>query len=125
MNTDSLSPPPSQPPSGASSTRITAVLADDERLMRDQLRARLAEVWPALGSPVGVPPDETAARAVQWRQALQAASRQRRGFEVWVTHQFVMSAMAGRAAASGEGWVINPGPDGAAQILATLPAWQT
>jgi DNA-binding LytR/AlgR family response regulator len=25
-----------------------AVLADDERLMRDQLRARLAEVWPAL-----------------------------------------------------------------------------
>ncbi|MFN9448574.1 MAG: LytR/AlgR family response regulator transcription factor [Rubrivivax sp.] len=48
MNTDSLSPPPSQPPSGASSTRITAVLADDERLMRDQLRARLAEVWPAL-----------------------------------------------------------------------------
>ena len=96
---------------------------------RCQDTARLAfgtaEVWPALGSPVGVSPDETAARAAQWRQALQAASRQRRGFEVWVTHQFVMSAMAGRAAASGEGWVINPGPDGAPQILATLPAWQT
>jgi len=96
---------------------------------RCQDTARLAfgtaEVWPALGSPVGVSPDETAARAAQWRQALQAASRQRRGFEVWVTHQFVMSAMAGRSAASGEGWVINPGPDGAAQILATLPAWQT
>jgi DNA-binding LytR/AlgR family response regulator len=28
--------------------RATAVLADDERLMRDQLRARLAEVWPEL-----------------------------------------------------------------------------
>jgi DNA-binding LytR/AlgR family response regulator len=27
---------------------IRAVLADDERLMRDQLRARLAEVWPEL-----------------------------------------------------------------------------
>jgi len=26
----------------------TAVIADDERLMREQLRARLAEVWPAL-----------------------------------------------------------------------------
>ncbi|HSQ72409.1 MAG TPA: response regulator, partial [Rubrivivax sp.] len=26
----------------------TAVLADDERLMREQLRARLAEVWPGL-----------------------------------------------------------------------------
>ena len=25
-----------------------AVLADDERLMRDQLRARLAEAWPGL-----------------------------------------------------------------------------
>ena len=29
-------------------TPTTAVLADDERLMRDQLRARLAEVWPDL-----------------------------------------------------------------------------
>jgi DNA-binding LytR/AlgR family response regulator len=29
-------------------TPTTAVLADDERLMRDQLRARLAEVWPEL-----------------------------------------------------------------------------
>jgi DNA-binding LytR/AlgR family response regulator len=28
--------------------RPRAVLADDERLMREQLRARLAEVWPAL-----------------------------------------------------------------------------
>ena len=92
---------------------------------RCQDTARLAfgaaEVWPALGSTVGVSPDETASRAGQWRQALQAASRRRPGFEVWVTHQFVMSAMAGRSAASGEGWVIGPGPDGAAQILATLP----
>lgn len=31
-----------------SSTRPRAVLADDERLMRDQLRARLTEVWPEL-----------------------------------------------------------------------------
>jgi len=27
---------------------ITAVLADDERLMREQLRARLSEAWPEL-----------------------------------------------------------------------------
>jgi DNA-binding LytR/AlgR family response regulator len=33
-------------PSAAPSAR--AVLADDERLMRDQLKARLAEVWPEL-----------------------------------------------------------------------------
>jgi len=31
-----------------SGTAPRAVLADDERLMRDQLRARLAEVWPEL-----------------------------------------------------------------------------
>jgi len=31
-----------------SSPAITAVLADDERLMRDQLRARLSEAWPEL-----------------------------------------------------------------------------
>jgi DNA-binding LytR/AlgR family response regulator len=28
--------------------RVRAVIADDERLMRDQLRSRLAEVWPEL-----------------------------------------------------------------------------
>ena len=27
---------------------ITAILADDERLMREQLKLRLAEVWPEL-----------------------------------------------------------------------------
>ena len=31
-----------------SATRFRAVLADDERLMREQLRARLAEAWPEL-----------------------------------------------------------------------------
>lgn len=29
-------------------TRVRAILADDERLMREQLRSRLAEVWPDL-----------------------------------------------------------------------------
>lgn len=95
---------------------------------RCQDTARLAfgaaEVWPALGSTVGVSADEITLRGTQWRQALQAASRRRPGFEVWVTHQFVMSAMAGRSAASGEGWVIRPGSDGTVQILATLPASQ-
>jgi DNA-binding LytR/AlgR family response regulator len=37
------------PPATRSENRVTtAVLADDERLMREQLRARLAEVWPEL-----------------------------------------------------------------------------
>src|SRR5207342_763838 len=34
--------------STADSASPTAVIADDERLLREQLRARLAEVWPAL-----------------------------------------------------------------------------
>ena len=36
------------PPLAESNAPVRAVLADDERLMREQLRARLAEVWPAL-----------------------------------------------------------------------------
>ena len=43
MNTPAL--PTSSVPSGSAPR---AVLADDERLMREQLRARLAEVWPEL-----------------------------------------------------------------------------
>jgi DNA-binding LytR/AlgR family response regulator len=36
------------PTPGAARPAARAVLADDERLMREQLRARLAEVWPEL-----------------------------------------------------------------------------
>src|ERR1700744_595538 len=36
----------STPSQGA--TVVRGVIADDERLMRDQLKARLAEVWPEL-----------------------------------------------------------------------------
>jgi DNA-binding LytR/AlgR family response regulator len=35
-------------PASAAAPAARAVLADDERLMREQLRARLAEVWPEL-----------------------------------------------------------------------------
>jgi len=45
MNTSASS---SAASSAAPSGPVRAVLADDERLMRDQLRARLAEVWPEL-----------------------------------------------------------------------------
>ena len=41
MNPDPL-------PSATTATAPRAVLADDERLMREQLRARLAEAWPEL-----------------------------------------------------------------------------
>ena len=43
MNTD-----PSSPPDTGQHAAVRAIIADDERLMREQLRARLADVWPAL-----------------------------------------------------------------------------
>ena len=45
MNTPTVFPTVTPTPAAIPTT---AVLADDERLMRDQLRARLAEVWPEL-----------------------------------------------------------------------------
>jgi DNA-binding LytR/AlgR family response regulator len=46
MSDDDSHTPPAATTSAPSGPR--AVLADDERLMREQLRARLAEVWPEL-----------------------------------------------------------------------------
>jgi len=48
--------------------KIRAVIADDERLMREQLRARLAEVWPEL---------EIVAEAKNGREAVEAVAENR------------------------------------------------
>ena len=48
--------------------KVRAVIADDERLMREQLRARLAEVWPEL---------EIVAEAKNGREAVDAVAAQR------------------------------------------------
>jgi DNA-binding LytR/AlgR family response regulator len=40
--------PTPEPGTASGAGRVRAVLADDERLMREQLRARLVEVWPEL-----------------------------------------------------------------------------
>jgi DNA-binding LytR/AlgR family response regulator len=47
---------------------VRAVIADDERLMREQLRARLAEVWPEL---------QIVAEAKNGREAVEAVATQR------------------------------------------------
>ena len=47
-DTDRATPPDASPGQDTAGQAPRAVLADDERLMRDQLRARLAEVWPEL-----------------------------------------------------------------------------
>jgi len=48
--------------------KVRAVIADDERLMREQLRARLAEVWPEL---------EIVAEAKNGREAVDAVAEHR------------------------------------------------
>lgn len=48
--------------------KIRAVIADDERLMREQLRTRLAEVWPQL---------EIVAEAKNGREAVEAVAAHR------------------------------------------------
>jgi DNA-binding LytR/AlgR family response regulator len=48
--------------------KVRAVIADDERLMREQLRARLAEVWPEL---------EIVAEARNGREAVDAVAEHR------------------------------------------------
>jgi DNA-binding LytR/AlgR family response regulator len=48
--------------------RVRAVLADDERLLREQLKARLAEVWPEL---------QIVAEARDGREAVEAVARER------------------------------------------------
>ena len=43
-----MTDPTAPTPPETAAAPVRAVIADDERLMREQLRARLAEVWPAL-----------------------------------------------------------------------------
>jgi DNA-binding LytR/AlgR family response regulator len=43
-----MNSPASSAPEGDAAPRVRAIIADDERLMREQLRARLAESWPEL-----------------------------------------------------------------------------
>ncbi|WP_292454600.1 histidine phosphatase family protein [Methylibium sp.] len=80
--------------------------------------ARLAfgetvQAWPALGSPRMT--EDREAQVAQLRRAL--AGLRPGGFEVWVSHQFTLSALAGGAAASGEGLVLRAGANGAPQTI--------
>jgi phosphohistidine phosphatase SixA len=79
-----------------------------------------AEPWSALGSPQGLSDSDRAAQWVALRAAL--ADLPSRGFEVWVTHNFVIADLAGVSTASAEGVVLGPGQGGAVRVLARLPA---
>jgi len=79
-----------------------------------------AEPWAALGSPRGATESTNAASLGELRRALAAASAPRRPFEVWVTHMFVLSDLAGTGSSSGEGLVLRADARGAPVVLARL-----
>jgi phosphohistidine phosphatase SixA len=71
-----------------------------------------AEPWADLGSPVGADKLAYARSLGHLREGL-ATLRAARGFEVWVTHMFVLQDLTGQPMRSGEALVLAPdGQDG-------------
>jgi phosphohistidine phosphatase SixA len=64
-----------------------------------------AESWAALGSPAGQDEAARQAQVSTLRAALAEVSR-KPGFQVWVTHMFVLQALAGENTDSGEALVL-------------------
>jgi phosphohistidine phosphatase SixA len=79
-----------------------------------------AEAWGALGSPRGSPESTNAEHLGLLRAAVQAAARRPGRLEVWVTHMFVLSALVGENAASGEGLLLGPTADGGVRLLGRI-----
>jgi broad specificity phosphatase PhoE len=81
-----------------------------------QLAFGRAEAWPALGSV------HQAADAGAQVEALRLALAQiePRRFEIWVSHQFTLNALAGESTASGEGLVLQAAADRVVRVLARL-----
>lgn len=82
-----------------------------------------AAAWPPLGSPTGQSAEARSTQQQMLRSALQAASARRGGFEVWVTHMFVMNDLAQVSLAPGEGLVLRADPAGVPQVLARIMAF--
>lgn len=75
-----------------------------------------AEVWATLGSPTG---RSEAERSEQLAALKTALAQPRPGrFEVWVTHQFVIGALAPTATESAEGVILEAG---SGRVLGRLP----
>jgi phosphohistidine phosphatase SixA len=83
-----------------------------------QLAFGRGEPWAALGSPRGTEERTYGEQIQQLRSALQAVPAGR--FEVWVTHMFVLSDLAGTHTSSGEGLVLRANPGGKPSVLARL-----
>ncbi|OYU99543.1 MAG: histidine phosphatase family protein [Burkholderiales bacterium PBB5] len=75
-----------------------------------------ADAWPALGSPRAGDDAANAQALTQLRAGLAAAVKRQAGFEVWVTHMFIFSALLGEGAGSGDAVLLGLGPDGAPSV---------
>jgi hypothetical protein len=80
-----------------------------------------AQAWDALASPRGAPETMSAAHLDSLRQALVLAATRPGVFEVWVTHMFVLTDLAGGDVASGEGLILQADASGAPRVQARLP----
>lgn len=89
-----------------------------------QLAFGRSETWPLLGSPRG--PDEASrggplvAQAAALRRAL--AQVPSLGFEVWVSHMFIINELAPGGVASGEGLVLRSSADTGVRLLGRIAA---
>jgi hypothetical protein len=79
-----------------------------------------AEPWAALGSPRGATESTNVQSLAELRRALALASTPGRPFEVWVTHMFVLSDLAGANTASGEGLVLRADGAQGVKVLGRL-----
>lgn len=78
------------------------------------------QVWAALGSPRGSPETTGAQHLQELRAALVAASARPGAFDVWFTHMFVLSDLAGSNTSSGEGLILRAGANSRVDVLARL-----
>ena len=85
-----------------------------------QLAFGTAEPWASLGSPRAGTEATNERSLADLRAALADAGRQRGRFEVWVTHMFVLNDLTGASTTSGEGLLLDIGPDAAPRVLGRL-----
>lgn len=85
-----------------------------------QLAFAKADAWQALGSPRGYPETTGAEHLQLLRKALLSASQNTKGFEVWVTHMFVLADLVQISVNSGEGLVLKTNSAGKPEALARL-----
>ncbi len=79
-----------------------------------------AQPWAALGSPRAGTERSNAESLAQLRAALREAAARPGGYEVWVTHMFVLADLVGANAASGEGLLLGVDGQGAPRLLGRL-----